>query len=92
MGGRDFQEGQAAEILHGLVEVVNVVASKDSFEIELVGEIANMIDLANTKATNKKAAPEGSAVPAPYRSSVKVVAGAGYQRFRTTVSAYVPIL
>jgi hypothetical protein len=70
---------EAAEILHGLIEVVNVVASKDSFEIELVGEIANMIELANTNGTNKKAAPEGAAVPAPYRSSVKVVAGVGFE-------------
>ena len=67
---------EAAEIIHGLIEVVNIVASKDGFEIELVGEIANMIDLANTTATNKKAAPEGPAVPALYRSSVKLVAGA----------------
>ena len=73
---------EAAEILHGLIEVVNVVASKDGFEIELVGEIANMIDLANTTATNKKAAPEGPAVPAPYRSSVKVVAGGRYPLYR----------
>ena len=70
---------EAAEILHGLIEVITVVVSKDRFEIELVGEIANMIELAGTKDANKKTAPNMGAIPAPYRSSVKVVAGAGFE-------------
>jgi hypothetical protein len=42
-------------------------------EVELIGEIAAMVDLG---AQSKKADPEGSAVPEAYRCSVKVVAGA----------------
>jgi hypothetical protein len=42
------------------------------FEIDLIGEIAAMVDLG---ASSKKADPNGSAVPDAYRCSVKVVAG-----------------
>src|SRR6266436_8667854 len=49
------------------------VCDRDSFEIELIGEIAAMVDLG---AQNKSAGPKGSAVPDVYRRSVKVVAGA----------------
>jgi hypothetical protein len=42
------------------------------FEIELIGEIAAMVDLG---AQNKTAGPKGSAVPDAYRRSVKMVAG-----------------
>jgi hypothetical protein len=46
------------------------------FEIELIGEIANMVDL----GTNSKTAGlEGSAVPAAYRRSLLVVAGVGFE-------------
>jgi hypothetical protein len=46
------------------------------FEIELIGEIAAMVDLG---AKSKTAGPKGSAVPDPYRRSVKVVAGVGFE-------------
>ena len=46
---------------------------REDFEVELIDEIAAMVDLG---AQNKKAGPAGSAVPEAYRGSVKVVAGA----------------
>jgi hypothetical protein len=46
------------------------------FEIELIGEITAMVDLG---AKSKTAGPKGSAVPDPYRCSVKVVAGVGFE-------------
>ncbi len=46
------------------------------YEVELVGEIASMVRLANG---TRKAAPEGADVPDLYRSSVKVVAGGGFE-------------
>jgi site-specific DNA recombinase len=68
---------EAREILRGLIERVVLHPADNGFEIELVGEIAAMVDLG---AQNKKAGPEGSAVPDPYRRSVKVVAGEGNHR------------
>src|SRR5262249_37468562 len=66
-------EAEALEILRGLVERVVLYPAETGFEIELVGEIAAMVDLG---AQAKAAGPKGSAIPATYRSSVKVVAGA----------------
>ena len=70
---------EAGEILRTLIEVINVQPLDDGFEIELVGEIANMVKLANAPATNRKTAPEGAADLNAYRSSVKVVAGVGFE-------------
>jgi len=67
----DEREG-AFEILRSLMEKINVRPSETdrSFEIELVGEIANMIALLP--------GAEG-ATKEPYRSSLKVVAGEGLE-------------
>jgi len=62
---------EAIEILRGLIERVAVSAAEGGFTIELVGEIANMVELSS--------GPEGRKV-GPYRSSVKVVAGARNHR------------
>ena len=70
---RPGTQTEALEILRGLIERVVLQPAEKGFEIELVGEIAAMVDLG---AQNKKAGPEGSAVPDVYRCSVKVVAGA----------------
>ena len=43
-----------------------------------IGEIANMVAL-GAEGGRKKAAPKGAAVPDTFRSSVKVVAGAGFE-------------
>ena len=60
---------EAAEILRSLVEKITVKHDKTGVEVELVGDIVQLISL-----------PEGSDVPASFESSVKVVAGARYQR------------
>jgi hypothetical protein len=51
-----------------------------AFEIDLVGDIVNMIELAEASPQTKKAASNEAAVPDVYQSSVKVVAGARKQR------------
>ena len=61
---------EAIEILRGLIERVAISAAEDGFTIELVGEIANMVGLSS--------GPEDRKV-GPYRSSVKVVAGVGFE-------------
>ena len=66
---------EALEILRGLIEQVVLRPVDKGLEIEIIGEIAAMVDLG---AQNKKAGPEGSAVPEVYRRSVKVVAGVSF--------------
>jgi site-specific DNA recombinase len=61
---------EAAEILRGLIEQINVKHDKAGVYVELVGDIVKLVSL-----------PEGSDVPASFESSVKVVAGARYQRY-----------
>ncbi len=70
---------EAAEILRGLIEAINVRPTESGPEIELVGDIASMVRVANDEGRNKKAAPEGAAVRETFASSVKVVAGAGFE-------------
>ncbi len=60
---------EALEILRALIDKVTVRHQNKVFEIELVGEIANMVALsAGTESTNNER----------FRRSVKVVAGARY--------------
>src|SRR5882724_9729589 len=68
---------EALEILRGLIERVALHPADKGFEIELIGEIAAMVNLG---AQTKPAGPKGSAVPDVYRRSVKVVAGEGNHR------------
>ena len=70
---------EATEILRDLIEVIKVRNLDDGIEIELVGEIANMVELAQSTAQKGKAASEEAASLRHYRSSVKVVAGAGFE-------------
>jgi site-specific DNA recombinase len=71
---------EALTIIRSLIDRIAVVPTSDGFEIELVGEIANMVALAsNPLSDNKKAAPAGAAVLDRFRSSVKVVAGRGFE-------------
>ena len=58
---------QAAHIIRGLVERITVRQDKAGQLIELTGNILKLLTLA------------GGGVPAPYQSSVKVVAGAGFE-------------
>jgi len=71
---------EAAEILRGLIETIKVRNANDGLEVELLGEIVNMIELAQIVAHKGTAAPKEAAVPDVYRSSVKVVAGARHHR------------
>ncbi len=75
----DDTRTKAAEILRGLIECVRVRYTHDGLEVELIGEIVNMVDLAQSGARNGKAASNETAIPSSYRSSVKVVAGAGFE-------------
>ena len=61
---------QAIEMSRGLVERVVVRPVDKGFEVELIGEIAD---------TAKLPASAGSFDHDPFRSSVKVVAGAGFE-------------
>ena len=62
---------EVLEILRSLIDRVSVSAGGNGFTIELVGEIANMVRLsAGTESLGNE----------PYRSSVKVVAGARNHR------------
>jgi DNA invertase Pin-like site-specific DNA recombinase len=70
---------EAVEILRGLVEAIRLYPIEGGFEIELVGDIANMIKLPG----------KGSSVPDEYRSSVKVVAGARNHRELTVPAVLV---
>ena len=72
----------AAEILRTIVERIDVTPiGRGGFEINLVGDIVNMIDLAQSPEQTKTAASVETAVPDAYRSSVKVVAGARNRRY-----------
>jgi hypothetical protein len=54
---------------------------RGEFEIEFIGDIVNMIELAETNPQTRSTASNEAAVPDVYQSSVKVVAGAGNQRY-----------
>ena len=69
------------ELLRELIESITVTPSDDGIQVELIGDIVNMIELPETS---------GRSVPDLYRSSVKVVAGARYPLFRTSVSCFIP--
>ena len=67
---------EAAEILRSLVEHIEVKNTEDGFEIELEGQIVNMVQAAQSYAHKGKAASNEAASFKNYTSSVKVVAGA----------------
>jgi site-specific DNA recombinase len=70
---------EAAEIIRGLIDSISVRRNDDDIEIELVGEITNMIEVAQTADLKGKAASEEAATLKNYRGSVKVVAGTGFE-------------
>src|SRR5262249_20002712 len=77
---------EALEILRGLIERVAVRPVGNGFEIELVGEIARMVELG--AGSTKTRAAHGEA--ALFESSVKVVAGERNQRYLHIVAARIP--
>jgi site-specific DNA recombinase len=72
------QRDEAFAILRSLIERVEVKQAADGLEVELIGDIASMVELAENKSKN--AAPGGTAFPTDLRRSVKVVAGARNHR------------
>ena len=70
---------EAAEIIRGLVERIKVRNFQGGFEIELVGEIVNMIDAAQPVPHNATSAAREADSIKHYASSVKVVAGVGFE-------------
>ena len=71
---------EAAEILRGIIERINVTPlGRGSFEIDLTGDIVNMIEFAESGTQTEKTASKEAAIPDVYRSSVKVVAGVGFE-------------
>ncbi len=69
----------ALEIVRSLVEKILIHPAGKGQEIELIGAIANMVALANGGPKSTKAALGGAAVRELFESSVKVVAGAGFE-------------
>ena len=64
---------EAAEILRGLVDQIRVLPTENDFEVEVIGEIARMVELGHESK-------EGRARLDPLTiSSVKVVAGVGFE-------------
>ncbi len=80
----DQTHTEALGILRSLIEAVLIHPIEVGYEIELVGEIANMVDVAGDVG-NKKAAPERVALDAEARCSVKLVAGARNYRFQQSL-------
>jgi len=58
---------EAAEILRGFVERIAVRADAQGHVVELTGDIVKLLAL------------PGDTVPSPFESSVKVVAGVGFE-------------
>ena len=63
---------EAAEILRGIIERINVTPlGQGAFEIDLTGDIVNMIEIAESGLQTKKAASSEATVPDVYRTSLK---------------------
>lgn len=78
--GKPESASEAVQIIQSLIEKIVVRTTAAGTEIELVGNIAAMVNLAQAKdATNRKAALVRAALSATEKSSVKVVAGAGFE-------------
>ncbi len=70
---------EALEVIRSLIERIVLHPVENGFEIELVGEIANMVALANGISLESKKAASNQKDLNTYHSSVKVVAGAGFE-------------
>lgn len=71
----DETRTEALDILRSLIEVVLIHPIERGYEIELVGEIANMVAVA-VSADNKETVPGRAILNAEELCSVKLVAGA----------------
>ena len=66
---------EALDLLRNLIDQVVMRPIEDGFEIELVGDIAQMVECANSQGQSKKRAALDEAA----HCSVKLVAGAGFE-------------
>lgn len=69
---------EAVELIRALIERVVVTTTTSETEIELIGDIAAMVELTHSPE-RKKAALAEAALSATDIRSVKVVAGAGFE-------------
>src|SRR5262249_1738111 len=75
--GDDATRPQAVEIIRSLIDQVTFrPATQGELDIELVGDLARMVHLAQNSGEN---GPISEAVPDAFASSVKVVAGRGFE-------------
>jgi site-specific DNA recombinase len=75
---------EAVETLRGIIERIDLaLLGRGTFEIHLVGDIVNMIELAETSPQTKTTASHEATVADVYQSSVKVVAGDRCHLYRT---------
>ncbi len=77
---REDTRTEAAEAIRTLIDEIRLVPKDGELKIELYGELAALIGLANK---NPRSDDQGL--------QVTLVAGAGSLQFRTPVSAFVPI-
>ncbi len=80
---------EALEVLRGLIEKVSIVPSDNGFDIDLTGEILNMLDLVNKPLFDQRTGSKGPVSLKNFESSVKVVAGARNHRELTLPSVLV---
>jgi hypothetical protein len=71
---RDQAAHEAISLRRGLIERISISRAEDGLEIELIGEIAKMVELGNGSRTKRASLDEQTT------RSVKVVAGAGFNR------------
>ena len=70
---------EAAEILRDLIERIEIARGENGIEVSLTGAIVNMVKLAQSSGDGGKRLASAPAVPDMYHSSVKVVAGVGFE-------------
>ncbi len=70
-------------MLRGLIDKITVEPTDDGYDVELVGDIVQMLEVPGTP---------GGSVPELFKCSVKVVAGAGNQRYLQLTFSRIPRL
>jgi hypothetical protein len=84
----DATRTEAVEIIRSLVDQVIFRSTVEGgLEVELVGDIAQMVDFAQKSNENS---PVSGAVHDAFARSVKVVAGARYQRYLPISEGWIP--
>ena len=78
---QDDLRTEALDILRELIDRVDIgLKAEDGIRpIELIGDIAAMIEASSGALNSKKPASDGAGVLGPYACSAKVVAGVGFE-------------